>query len=44
MDHEVSREGARTASDSIRLMKMNWEKLHLKDEMHRILCSYIPGE
>ncbi|EBD0363199.1 YdcH family protein [Salmonella enterica] len=40
MDHEVSREEAHPPTGSIRLMK----KLHLKDEMHRILRSYTPGE
>ncbi|EBZ5133399.1 DUF465 domain-containing protein [Salmonella enterica subsp. enterica serovar Saintpaul] len=44
LDHEVSREEARPAPDSIRLIKMKREKLHLKDEMYRILRSYSPGE
>ncbi|ECC6918454.1 DUF465 domain-containing protein [Salmonella enterica] len=44
LDHEVSREEARPAPDGIRLMKMKREKLHLKDEMHRILRSYMQGE
>lgn len=44
LDHAVSREEARPAPDDNRLMKMKREKLHLKDEMHRILCSYSPGE
>ncbi|EAU9427345.1 YdcH family protein [Salmonella enterica] len=44
LDHEVTREEARPAPDSTRLMKMKREKLHLKDEMHRILRSYSPGE
>ncbi|EDV0070002.1 DUF465 domain-containing protein [Salmonella enterica subsp. enterica] len=44
LDHEVTREEARPAPDSIRLIKMKREKLHLKDEMYRILCSYSPGE
>ncbi|EEG5674313.1 YdcH family protein [Salmonella enterica] len=44
LDHEVSREEARPAPDSIRLMKMKREKLHLKDEMQCILRSYSPGE
>ncbi|EMJ2325126.1 YdcH family protein, partial [Salmonella enterica] len=44
LDHEVIREEARPAPDSVRLMKMKREKLHLKDEMHRILRSYSPGE
>ncbi|EAO5056796.1 DUF465 domain-containing protein [Salmonella enterica] len=44
LDHEVSWEEARPAPDSIRLIKMKREKLHLKDEMYRILRSYSPGE
>lgn len=44
LDHEVSREEGRPAPDSIQLMKMKREKLHLKDEMNRILRSYSPGE
>jgi hypothetical protein len=44
LDHEVSREEARPAPDGMRLMKMKREKLQLKDEMHRILRSYSPGE
>lgn len=42
LDHEVSREEARPSPDSIRLMEMKREKLHLKDEMYRILRSYPP--
>ncbi|EAA9296951.1 YdcH family protein [Salmonella enterica subsp. enterica serovar Newport] len=44
LDHEVSREEAHPAPDHMLLMKMKREKLHLKDEMHRILRSYSPGE
>ncbi|EFS2649163.1 YdcH family protein [Salmonella enterica] len=44
LDHEVSREEARPFPDSIRLMEMKREKLHLKDEMHRILRSYKQEE
>ncbi|ECC3466082.1 DUF465 domain-containing protein [Salmonella enterica subsp. enterica] len=40
----TSFKAARPAPDSIRLMKMKREKLHLKDEMQRILRSYSPGE
>ncbi|ELO0596709.1 TPA: YdcH family protein [Salmonella enterica subsp. enterica serovar Muenchen] len=44
LDHEVSREEARPSPDGMRLVKMKREKLHLKDEMYRILRSYTPGE
>ncbi|ECQ8982410.1 DUF465 domain-containing protein [Salmonella enterica subsp. enterica] len=44
LDHEVSREEARPAPDNTRLIKKKREKLHLKDEMYRILRSYSPGE
>ncbi|ECA3794894.1 DUF465 domain-containing protein [Salmonella enterica subsp. enterica] len=39
LDHEVTR----PAPDSTLLIKMKREKLHLKDEMYRILRSYSPG-
>ncbi|ECJ2362646.1 YdcH family protein [Salmonella enterica] len=44
LDHEVSRGEAHPVPDHMLLMKMKREKLHLKDEMHRILRSYSPGE
>ncbi|MDJ7444786.1 YdcH family protein [Salmonella enterica] len=44
LDHEVSREEARPAPDDMRLMEIKREKLHLKDEMYRILRSYTPEE
>lgn len=44
LDHEVAREEARPAPDNMLLMKMKREKLHLKDEIHRVLRSYTPEE
>ncbi|HDO5799777.1 TPA: YdcH family protein [Salmonella enterica subsp. enterica serovar Typhimurium] len=35
--------GGRPAPDSILLMKMKRKRLHLKDEIHRILRSYTRG-
>ncbi|EMD8592170.1 DUF465 domain-containing protein [Salmonella enterica] len=40
LDHEITREEARPAPDSLLLMKMKRDKLHLKDEMQRILSAY----
>ena len=40
LDHEITREEARPAPDSLLLMKMKRDKLQLKDEMQRILSAY----
>lgn len=44
MDHKISLEEARPAPDNMLLMKMKREKLHMKDEIYRLLRSYTPGE